>query len=154
MSLYFGGMGNYWDIVEPFWEVINIYDGPEVFRQTYDSVPTLSGLVYAAHFCQSEVSNGGFHQFFWNSTGVLAPEAVDGFRAIGQPQIAALVQSAMSLLGTPYPRDRAERQAHLQKVSKGDLDGLDEKFYALIDSEGGGFEAAADAYVKSKGQTP
>jgi hypothetical protein len=23
------------------------------------------GLLYAAHFCQSEVCNGGFTQFFW-----------------------------------------------------------------------------------------
>jgi len=27
-------------------------------------------LLYAAHFCLSEVHNGGFLQLFWNSTGI------------------------------------------------------------------------------------
>jgi hypothetical protein len=92
-------MSGYWKVVEPFWYLINIYYGPEVFRSKYDSAPKISGLIFAAHFCQSEVCNGGFGQFFSNSTGVLAPEAVEGFRQIGQPQVAAVVESAMELLG-------------------------------------------------------
>src|SRR5215468_5622343 len=79
----------YWSIVEPVWNAINIGDGPEIFAQTFASVPRVSGLIFAAHFCQSEICNGGFRQFFWNSTGVLAPEAVVGFRDIGQAQVAA-----------------------------------------------------------------
>ncbi|WP_369973953.1 DUF4375 domain-containing protein [Polaromonas sp. SP1] len=30
--------------------------------------------LFAVHWCQSEICNGGFMQFFANSTGVLAPE--------------------------------------------------------------------------------
>ena len=68
----------------PIWDAINIYDGPEVFLTTLNHVSREAGLLFAAYFCQTEVCNGGFHQFFFNSTGVLAPEAVDGFTAIGQ----------------------------------------------------------------------
>jgi Domain of unknown function (DUF4375) len=137
----------YWTIVKPVWNVINIYDGPEVFRETYDSAPRNSALLFAAHFCQSEICNGGFGQFFWNSTGVLAPEAVEGFRTIGQQQIADLIEKAMSLLGSSYPRGRAERQKHLAAASKTSLDSLDQMFYLLIESEAGGFKAAADRYA-------
>jgi hypothetical protein len=42
----------YWSIVEPVWDAINIYDGPEVFAQTFASAPRASGLLFAAHFCQ------------------------------------------------------------------------------------------------------
>jgi hypothetical protein len=63
----------YWDVVEPYWNQIDIQD-PDIFQHTFQSAPKISGLMFAAHFCQSEVCNGGFHQFFWNSTGVLAPE--------------------------------------------------------------------------------
>ena len=147
-------MGDYWDAVEPFWDHINIYDGPDVFRSTYDSAPKISGLLFAAHFCQSEVCSGGFDQFFWNSTGVLAPEAVEGFRQIGQSQVAALVESAMELLGPPYPRDRDERQERLSHVPKPSLDSLDQKFFSLIESEAGGFEKAADRLLETFGPAP
>jgi hypothetical protein len=145
-------MGDYWSTVEPFWDAINIYEGPEAFRQTFDSAPRVSGLMFAAHFCQSEICNGGFDQFLSNSTGVLAPEAVEGFREIGQLQIATLVESAMDLVGSPYPRDREERQGRLSQVPEGALDALDQKFFALIESEAGGFQGAADRYVKRMGQ--
>jgi Domain of unknown function (DUF4375) len=137
----------YWSIVGPVWGAINIYDGPEVFAQTFGSAPRASRLVFAAHFCQSEICNGGFHQFFGNSSGVLAPEAVEGFREIGQAQVAALIEKAMSLFGSVYPRDRKERQARLTGGVESSLDALDETFYSLIDSDGGGFAAAADRYA-------
>ncbi len=87
-----------------------------------------------------------------NSTGVLAPEAVEGFREIGQLQIATLVESAMDLVGSPYPGDREERQGRLSQVPEGALDALDQKFFALIESEAGGFQGAADRYVEPMGQ--
>lgn len=145
-------MSNYWSTVEPFWEAINIGEGPEVFRKTFETVPRVSGLLFAAHFCQSEVCNGGFRQFFSNSTGVLAPEAAEGFREIGQPKIATLIQSAMGLVGSPYLRDREERQARLKQISKDSLDLLDEEFFDLIESENGGFQEAADSYAERLGQ--
>lgn len=85
----------YWRLVGPSWEEINIYDGPDVFLDSYSKAPVEAALLYAAHFCQSEVCNGGFKQFFFNPTGVLAPEAVLGFRAIGQEKVAELVENAM-----------------------------------------------------------
>jgi hypothetical protein len=109
--------------------------------------------LFAAHFCQSEICNGGFHQFFWNSTGILAPEAVEGFREIEQSQIASLVESAMTLIGTPYPRTRDERQGRLSHIPKSTLGALDEKFFVLIESEAGGFENAADRYAERMNQS-
>jgi hypothetical protein len=121
-------------------------------------------VLYAAHFCQSEVCNGGFTQFFWNSTGVLAPEAVEGFQAIGQPKVADVVQRAINMLGSPFKRDRAARWLALNALVGGQVfelgtDGrpsyknvdwftdLEREFYALIESESGGFAVAADAYA-------
>ena len=148
---YTFGMSDHWRVIEASWEHINIYDGADVFRNTYDSAPKISGLMFAAHFCQSEVCNGGFHQFFWNSTGVLAPEAIEGFRRIGQHEVAEVVETAMGLLGASYLRDRAERQERLSRVPKTALDSLDEKFFSLIGCEAGGFQKAADHFVNQFG---
>jgi Domain of unknown function (DUF4375) len=139
----------YWDFIEPFFDEINFYDGPVVFRETFDSVPPAVGLIYAVHWCDAEVCNGGFRQFFGNSTGVLAPEAVRGFQAIGQDGMANIVVSAMDLLGNIYPRVRGERQARLVANVLAELQKLDEKFYELKDVEAGGTQTAADRYAES-----
>jgi hypothetical protein len=73
---------------------------------------------------------------------------VEGFRAIGQPQIADLVVEAMAALGVPYHRDRSARQIALDKSPEEKLADLDQSFFSLIGTEAGGFDAAADAYVK------
>lgn len=129
------------------WDVINIHDGPGMFLTTFNQVSREAGLLFAVEFCQSEICNGGFHQFFFNSTGVLAPEAVDGFTAIGQVQVANLVTRAMAILGSPYIREREARQAALDLLPRGRFEELDDKFFALLDSEAGGFDAAADRYA-------
>jgi hypothetical protein len=54
----------------------------------------------------------------------------------------------MGLLGSPYPRDREDRQGRLWQIAEGVLDALDQKFFALIESEAGGFQSAADRYVE------
>jgi hypothetical protein len=143
----------YWSLVEPVWDEIEIYQGPEEFARTFAAVPRPAGLLYAAHFCQSEVCNGGFDQFFSNSTGVLAPEAVEGFKAIGQDFVAEILQEACSLFGEPFPRERSLRQSKLEAIDSELLDTLDQRFYGIIQSENAGFEAAADSYARRVGKS-
>src|SRR5215216_5698235 len=85
---------------------ISIYDGEEAFSEQFLKVNLKQRHLFASHWCQSEVRNGGFLQFFWNSTGILAPEAVIAFRAIKMPNAATLIERAMMFFGLIYPRDR------------------------------------------------
>lgn len=135
----------YWSKLEPIWTKICIYEGEEVFLEQFDRVSRRLGDLFAAHWCQSEVTNGGLHQFFLNPTGVLAPEAAAGFRAIGMPEVSALVEEAMSALGKPYPRDREARQEVLPRATQ--FWALDERFFARLRHEAGGFDTAADRYA-------
>jgi uncharacterized protein DUF4375 len=148
----------YWDLVDPIWETVSIYDGPDTFLQQYAASPEASRVLFAAHWCQSEICNGGFDQFFSNNTGVLAPEGVEAFRKIGMPQIAALIEQAISALGPTYPRDRDEREDAIETAwdacgdtESGPFGHIDESFFVLIETENGGFRAAADAYAASNG---
>lgn len=145
----------YWDHIEPFWEAVSIYDGPETFLRQFADMPEHAGHLFAVHWCISEVCNGGFHQFFYNSTGVLAPEALAGFKTVGMPETAAIVAEAIARLPNPYPRDRDIRQDALDALDSGEegeedwespFDDLDAKFYGLYDTENGGV-AAADRYA-------
>jgi hypothetical protein len=142
---------DYWQLIEPIWDQINIYDGPDAFLSTYATAKPSTGAIYAAHFAQSEICNGGFHQLFSNSSGVLSPEAVQGFSLLGMDKTAALLKAAMETLGDPFPRDRPARQNTLKNVQKEKLHQLDEAFFKEIDKENGGFESAANAFVSSLG---
>jgi hypothetical protein len=102
-------MESYWKTVEPLFSIIEFGDGPDAFNRSIVNVPRSSVLLFSAHMCLSEVHNGGFLQLFWNSTGLLVPEGIEGFSAIGMPQMSAILSRAARPLGTPYPRDRDDR---------------------------------------------
>jgi Domain of unknown function (DUF4375) len=144
----------YWSVIDPIWDSISIYNGPEVFLFQFGKVRPELGHLFASHWCQSEVCNGGFDQFFYNSTGVLAPEAAEGFQAIGLDDLAALVRQAMSVFGDPYPRDREVRCDLLEKISvidreeKEPFDYLDQQFYMCLGEDHQRYCKMADDYAR------
>jgi len=141
---------DYWTLVEPVWLPLNrCWDSPEKFVRRFRSFRREVGYLYAAHWCKCEVCNGGFHQFFSNTTGLLAPEAVDAFRAIGMVEWAEILAGAMKHFGTPYPRNRDDREEFLplpQRRPREEWDPfykLDERFYEWADN----WEEAANSYA-------
>ena len=146
----------YWSVLEPYWEKIDIYSGPDVFLQTYSLAPPPVRDLFAAHFCESEVSNGGFHQFFTNPTGVLAPEAHQAFERVGFQATAAVLADAMAFFGDPYPREQEVRTARLEVISgktREEWDPflrLDELFYKTLGPQHAPFFKALDSYALSE----
>ena len=66
-------------------------------------------VIYIVTTLDGEVNNGGFDQYFWNSSGNQANELVDAFIEIGAPQTAAICEKALSVFGGHVPEDRDER---------------------------------------------
>jgi hypothetical protein len=147
----------YWQFVEPVWDAVSIDDGPDVFLEQFQAIRPEVGHLLAAHWCQSEVRNGGFYQFFENSTGVLAPEAARAFAAIGLQDWSDLVTEAMKFFGEPYPRDEEQRVPKLPEFGDGkreDFDpffALDNRFYESLKADRQRFQKAADEYARSVG---
>jgi hypothetical protein len=167
-------MESYWEVVEPLFSKIEFYMGPEEFADSISSIPRYGLLLFAAHMCLSEVHNGGFLQLLWNSTGILVPEGVEGFTAIGMPRMAALLEQASSTLGTPYPRNRDDRwdallvaschcSMELKKIFKKQenlylafgeatrtlaFDPIEKQFWEIAKTENGGFQNAATDYAR------
>ncbi|MCB9893472.1 MAG: DUF4375 domain-containing protein [Planctomycetes bacterium] len=70
--------------------------------------------VYCTHYCEADVTNGGFHQYLSNSTGDTAPEAIGGFRLLGMHQDADALKAALKFAGLqPFVRNREQRGAAL-----------------------------------------
>ena len=61
-------------------------------------------MVYATWLVESEVSNGGFPQYFWNSSGEFAVEALYGYRMLGAQRHAATLETALAT----YIRERPQ----------------------------------------------
>lgn len=147
--------GLYWAAIHPIWKQVRIYDGADAFLERFAAVTEAQKLLLAAHWCQSEICNGGHHQFFANPTGVLAPEAVRGFELIEVPSAGDVVRRAIRAFGDDYPRDQDERRevlARLERPGKERAEwdpfySLDDEFYAATGT--GRFREQADAFVRA-----
>lgn len=97
---------------------------------------------------EMEVNNGGFSQFFYNSSGDFAGEMVEAFRAIGAEKTAAICQEALDAMGQQLPQNRAERIALIEAIETDALtealNACDDAFYEYRDD----LNALNDAYVQ------
>jgi len=166
---------SYWEVIEPLFKTVEYGDTPEAFARSIASPPYSSVILFCAHMCLAEVHNGGFLQLFWNTTGVLVPEGIEGFSTIGMPKMAALILEAASPLGSPYPRDRNNRWdallaasgnnsrelkrifkkqenlylAFQEAVGKLPFNALDKEFSSCAETENGGFQLAATRFARN-----
>lgn len=131
---------------------ISIYDGTDVFLRDFSTAGPVHETPFAAYWPQAEILKGGLNQFFGNSTGVLAPEAVEAYKILGMPQLAAALQDAMDWFGVPYPRERVSRKVRLEEFAASHefdpFDAMDDKIVELICEESSGLEAAALGYLR------
>ena len=165
-------MKSYWEVIEPLFDMIDTGNDHQAFIDSISSLPRTSVLLFSAHMALAEVHNGGFLQLFWNTTGILVPEAIEGFTTIGMPTMAAILQEAARPLGSPYPRDRDERWDALLAASTKNaeeierifkkaenfylgfeeatisFDALNHRFWDTAKIENGGFQIAATRYAQ------
>jgi len=91
-------------------------------------------IFYITQALEMEVNNGGFSQFFFNSSGDFSNELVDAFTAIGAIKTVAICQKAIDAFGRDIPVDRYERQEMLAELESDELDAIlgecDDAFYA------------------------
>ena len=86
---------------------------------------------------EREVNNGGFSQYFYNSSGGFAHQTVISLRTIGANITAEILQNAIDQFPNKnVPQDRAERQDILEKIqdtAEPIWEELDKKFFEYQD---------------------
>ena len=81
-----------------------------------EKMSALSGperVFYVGQLLEMEVNNGGFSQFFFNSSGDFANELVSVFTEIGAVKTAEICKKAVSVFGESVPTDRNSREDQL-----------------------------------------
>ena len=110
--------------------------GGDAEYETFSALSRGLRMLWATLVLDGEVNNGGFNQFFFNSSGQYAMDAVEGFRLIGAEQHAQLTEEAIALFFKEAPKLRrfwrprtlegfSESYQHTQSGE------LDKRYYAL-----------------------
>lgn len=141
-------------LVEPLWWSVSIYDGLTQYEADLKPFTPSQRAVFAALWLDSEVCNGGFDQFMYNSTGIVWKDALAGFELIGAEKLAAILRRVIEKCGGAIPFDRAERQELLDRITADpenegeyiDLFGEDDSEYYSANDE---LEELIMEYVKA-----
>jgi Domain of unknown function (DUF4375) len=103
-------------------------------------------VVRLVELCMGEVNNGGFNQFFYNSTGNETAEIIQALETIGAPKLADIVKRAAAKFpGGRPPKDRLARGRLLQRIDPEIkvFERLDKEFFLTPDDWEGRLEKYA-----------
>lgn len=105
--------------------------------------------IFVTQELESEVNNGGFAQFFDNSSGQFAGEIVQAFTAIGAVKTAEICRKAVAAFPQALPVDWEERRALLDEIADDEVDEIlsacDDAFYEYEED----LEALNAAYIRT-----
>ena len=116
-------------IVEPMWWSVSIYDGPAIYHRDLQKFSQPQRYLLAILWYEAEVNNGGHHQFYLNSTGIVWKDALRGFQEIGANEHAHILQESANKLGGLPSLDHDARQFQLRKLDLDAFEELDNRFY-------------------------
>ena len=113
-------------------------DGKAQYGDDMSVLSEAERVFYITQTLEMEVNNGGFSQFFFNSSGNFSNELVGAFTTIGANTTAAICQKAIAAFGRDIPIDRDEREEMLDELESDEIDEIleecDDAFYAYEDN--------------------
>ena len=97
-------------------------DNKTQYGEDMSALSEAERIFYITQTLEMEVNNGGFSQFFYNSSGNFSNELVGAFTAIGANATAAICQKAISAFGRDIPVDSDEREKMLDELESDEID--------------------------------
>lgn len=144
----------YWELIAPVLDQVSFGHRAGTPLDQLESLPYVPGILFAAHICQAEIAGEGFEQFFLGQSADIAPAGATAFHVLSMPKTAEVIEEAIALFGPSYPIDPQERAKCLGAIADDGAQDLaaifarlDKTFRSLVQTEEGGFNAAADMYA-------
>lgn len=125
-----------WTINEPAYWTINIYGSYDDYLESAKGFTVEQRYLNAICWYFAEVNNGGHHQFFYNSTGIVWEDALAGLRLFKMDILADNLQSVIDYFGGSVPFNREERWTILKEWDDEVFDFLDGKDDVVYEYEG------------------
>jgi len=138
-------------VTQPDIDLFAIYE--HVFGRAdqigYGNLTEPEKVFYCIWILEGQVNNGGLDQYYFNSSGDYAADAVASLDAIGAKHTANLVRQANAMFGEAGPSpERFVRQDQLEALDEADqkrLGELDQAFYKYHDK----LDVLLKAYVRA-----
>jgi len=93
---------------------------------------------YFNQYLEKEINNGGFNQYFYNSSGDFAHQTIISLQQINALKTAEILQLAIDQFpNSIVPKDRSERQEILEKIEEKAeevWEQLDKRFFEYEDN--------------------
>ena len=115
-------------VVEPVFWSVSIYDGEKQYEKDLEAFSLPQRYVFAIEWYMAEVNNGGHDQFYWNSTGIVWEDAMNGFQAIKAQINYEIIKESANMMGGNPSKNWDKRQNQLEKFEP-DFSTLDDRFY-------------------------
>ena len=118
--------------IDVLWQFLVSIVFHEQGEQNVEVLTDAAKCLYFVRILDAEVNNGGFHQYFSNSSGDYAHEALAGLLALGAGETARLLQQAIHAFPSKrVSKKEGERNEQLDHVEGELLDALATQYYAL-----------------------
>ena len=140
-------------VAEPSSEeyLFSIVDGIQTRERTvgYESLAPVERVFTCVWTLEAEVNNGGFEQFYLNSSGDIAADTPSALRAIGAEHTASLVDRANAVFGPDGPPvDRDARTEVVENLEDSALEVFEEVDSAFLEYQDN-LSALLAAYMKA-----
>lgn len=107
------------------------------YGDTLDRLTEPQKIFYFNQNLEREINNGGFNQYFYNSSGDFAHDTIISLRTIGADKTADILQKAIDQFpNSTVSKDRAKRQEVLEQIEEAAnevWEQLDQTFYKYED---------------------
>ena len=144
------GMVETYQVLEPMYDVIDLSD-IAAYECSMKSFPHPMRLLFAVDSYMAEVYNGGHDQFFFNSTGVVWKDALEGLEMIGSKEAYAILKRVIGRFDRDIPDDADARRAMMDELEDGLFEKDDQAFYDMTEDlselENAYIQRNADAFV-------
>lgn len=124
-------------IIDNIYEIVG-----DNYENEFENVSKLTKgqqAVFSTWWLEAEVNNGGFNQFYFNSTGKYAAMAEKGFKTIGALKLSELTSLANKIFNENKERiegfDDGTLEGFSESYNENPLNDLAPQFYELYDLE-------------------
>jgi hypothetical protein len=117
----------------------NFENGEQYTLEKISKLTKGQQAVFSTWWIEAEVNNGGFNQFYFNSSGQFAEMAKIGFKTIGAEKFSDLTKRANKIYIENKERleefDDGTMESFSESYKDNPLNDLDTEFYELYESE-------------------
>ena len=111
---------------------------PQLEAAVIQALPVGIRAAYLSSVVEGQVNNGGFNQYYFNTDGLFATDAVAAFEYFGASQLADLMREANAVRAEEAQhmrqfKDRATLEAFSESYQHTKLAPLDDRFYELTE---------------------